>query len=395
MKKIEEIFLYCISEINKEIGSKKFKEFIEASCFRKIIKIIKIFLLIAGSVSAVMSIYSFFESDNDSIALENYQKGIIYFEDESFEQAEKFFEKAYSINKDLLNIKYYYAVTEFFLDDEDMSYNILRENRYGLNEDEIAFYVRFESDRGNYDICREFINKIQKPEKLQNLALAQYVIVALNLAFLEDYNDFCNVVYMNTILLNRKINENQNLIEDCKINDIDIEQKKIEKQIERIIQEAEDELIMLKMYKLCMYMYFSTYAILSNHEELPVYIFVEASESIDYLNYSEASVQFLDLLGYYTIYLNMSSKYPEEIKIAYKNVVEKYDKLVEDGIEFADDTRKAFEVVKGVSKGLNENTFDSNNYNYIFPNGKQYKNISSIEFLEMWDDLIFNKSRNK
>ena len=52
MKKIGEILLYCISEINKEIGSKKFKEFIEASCFRKIIKIIKIILLIAASVTA-------------------------------------------------------------------------------------------------------------------------------------------------------------------------------------------------------------------------------------------------------------------------------------------------------------------------------------------------------
>ena len=142
-----------------------------------------------------------------------------------------------------------------------------------------------------------------------------------------------------------------------------------------------------------MYMYFSTYAILYNHDELPVYIFVEASESIDYLNYGEMSAQFLDLLGYYTIYLDMSSKYPEEIKIAYKNVVEEYDKLLEDGIELTDETRKAFEVVKGVSKGLNENTFDSNNY--IFADGKQYENISSIEFLEMWDELNFNKDRNK
>ncbi|WP_300748143.1 hypothetical protein [uncultured Brachyspira sp.] len=395
MKKIGEILLYCISEINKEIGSKKFKEFIEASCFRKIIKIIKIILLIAASVSAVMSIYSFFESDNDSIALENYQKGIIYFEDEDLEQAEKFFKKAYSINKDLLNIKYYYAVTEFFLDNVDMSYNILKENRYSLNEDEIAFYARFESDRGNYDICREFINKIQKPEKLQNLALAQYVIVVLNLAFIENYDELCNAVYMNTILLNRKINENQNLIEDCKINDIDIEQEIIDKKIEHIIQDAEDEIIMLKMYKLCMYMYFSNYAILYNHDELPVYIFVEASESIDYLNYGKISVQFLDLLGYYTIYLDMSSKYPEEIKIAYKNVMEKYDKLIEDGIELTDETRKAFEVVKSVSEGLTENTFDSNNYNYIFPDGKQYENISSVEFLKIWDNLILNKNRSK
>ncbi len=393
MKKIKEILLYCISEINKEIGLKKIEEFIEASYFRKIIKIIKIFLLIGGSISAVMSIYSFIVSDNDSVALENYQKGIIYFEDEDLEEAEKFFEKAYSINKDLLNIKYYYAVTEFFLDNFDISYNILKENRYSLNEDEIAFYVRFESDRGNYDICREFINKIQKPEKLQNLALAQYVIVVLNLAFIEDYNELCNAVYLNTILLNRKINENQNLIEDCKINDIDIDQKVIDKKVEHIIQDAEEEIIMLKMYKLCMYMYFSTYAILYNHDELPVYIFVEASESIDYLNYGEMSAQFLDLLGYYTIYLDMSSKYPEEIKIAYKNVVEEYDKLLEDGIELTDETRKAFEVVKGVSKGLNENTFDSNNY--IFADGKQYENISSIEFLEMWDELNFNKDRNK
>lgn len=393
MKKIKEILLYCISEINKEIGLKKIEEFIEASYFRKIIKIIKIFLLIGGSISAVMSIYSFIVSDNDSVALENYQKGIIYFEDEDLEEAEKFFEKAYSINKDLLNIKYYYAVTEFFLDNFDISYNILKENRYSLNEDEIAFYVRFESDRGNYDICREFINKIQKPEKLQNLALAQYVIVVLNLAFIEDYNELCNAVYLNTILLNRKINENQNLIEDCKINDIDIDQKVIDKKVEHIIQDAEEEIIMLKMYKLCMYMYFSTYAILYNHDELPVYIFVEASESIDYLNYGEMSAQFLDLLGYYTIYLDMSSKYPEEIKIAYKNVVEEYDKLLEDGIELTDETRKAFEVVKGVSKGLNENTVDSNNY--IFADGKQYENISSIEFLEMWDELNFNKDRNK
>ena len=85
MKKIKEILLYCISEINKEIGLKKIEEFIEASYFRKIIKIIKIFLLIGGSISAVMSIYSFIVSDNDSVALENYQKGIIYFEDEDLE----------------------------------------------------------------------------------------------------------------------------------------------------------------------------------------------------------------------------------------------------------------------------------------------------------------------
>lgn len=397
IKKMKDKILYCKKEIGKEIGSDKIKEFGKASYFRKSIKIIKIFLLIIGFVSSFLSICSFFRPDNNLIALENYQKGIVYFEDQDLEKAEQFFLKAYSQNRDLLDIKYYYAITEFYLQNLDKSYQILKENRYSLNEDELAFYARYEVDRDNYEKGKEYINKIQRPEKLKNPALAQYIMTSLNLAALENYNALCNTVYRNTVLLNRVINANENLINNCKLdfnyNDIEIDQEKLNKMIGRINQETEGEILMLKMYKMYMYMYFSSYSIKLGKNELPIFIFIEASESIDYLNYNEISVNFLQLLDYYTIQLDMASKYLEEIKIAYENVVKEYDELLEKDIIPTDETRKSFETTKLILKCLNENTFNPNNFNYILRDekGKRYENISPDDFLKIWDKQLFSR----
>lgn len=61
--------------------------------------------------------------------MNNYQKGINCFEDNLYEEAEKHFEIGYEAKSDLLQLIYYYAYTEYMLEDFDKSYKILEENK--------------------------------------------------------------------------------------------------------------------------------------------------------------------------------------------------------------------------------------------------------------------------
>lgn len=330
---------------------------------------------------------------NEQAILESYNKGIECIENLDFEQAEKYLKEVYNVNRNLQEIKYYYAYTEFMLNKNEISYNILLENRDNLSEDELAFYSRFESDNENYDICRKYLNKIKEPEQLKIPALAQYVIITLNLAALEDADTLINTTYINTILLNKKINENKNLIENNKVNihdkDTIIDKEALDELQRRVLENAESDIIMLNVYKLHMYLLFTSYSISYDQFEYPVYFFVEASEALDYVNNPDMSIKFLSVLNFYTIKMGYGNKYPEEIALAFENTINTFDELLNnDMIHPTEETKKTFDMFRMMADELNNNTYNSNNYEYVFPDGNTYEDIDAKQIIYYWDYLM-------
>lgn len=231
---------------------------------------------------------------------------------------------------------------------------------------------------------------------MKSVALAQYVVTSLNLGALEDFSILKNRVYINTILLNRRLNEYQDLINNNEIRfkdyGIEIDKSILDDMIDRINNEAEYEISMLKMYKLYMYVLFSSYAIQYDNPEMPVYVFVEASSVIDFLKYPEMSIRFLDILMFYTIRMHIAEQYPEEVIIALKNVIEKHnDAISVEGITATSETEHIFDLLESILEDLKNNNFNPNDFRYVFPDGNTYEEINPDEVLELWNGIVQDK----
>lgn len=363
---------------------------------RKILNYNRSMALIA-IISLILTIVALIPKDSDdSIAIENYEKGIVYLENDHLQDAEKCFEATYNKNRYLLDIKYYYAYTEFLLENFEQSYKILEENQNTLNEDELAFYAAYELSNQNNLKSQKYINKIQEPENLKVASFIQYVLTSVELGFSNDYNTGINAVYLNSVLIDTKINEMQRLPNEGKTlyeNEMDdIDEESIKRLVERITTRANDDVLALNRCKLCMYTLFTLYSIQYERKEMPIYIFPDAAESFDYLSNPYISMNFLTALFLYTFEVKIAPHFPEEIQDAYKIITKKYDELLsleeETGIDLInEEDRELFETCKILTKDFSENRFNPKNYEIdISYSGKIYKDYEIDNVLNLWSE---------
>lgn len=355
-------------DFQEEVGIHKIKEFIEISFLRKLIRILKLIFSL-GTISAVMTIISFvFPSDN-SIALTDYQRGVNYLEDQYYEDAEKCFERAYKINSDLFNIKYYYAYTEFMLDKFDKSHKILVENKDSLDENEMVVLAMYEYKSGNHEKSKLYMNKILEPENLDKFAFCEYIDFATKLGFLDDYDKGLNVVCNNLMLLETRIFPHKE-IKFYSINGLKPEESQLLETMERIekgIDKDNSKYIRTKLY---MYLLFIYYSIQYENYEVPTRYFSDMAETLDFANHSDITRQLLYVLYIYASELTFNPEMPEEMKEAYSIVSEKYYDLKllekENIIEIEENDKKMFEIFENLSKDINNNTFDPKNYSFLW-----------------------------
>lgn len=356
--------------IKKDIN-KKYK-FNKLNIKEKIYK--NVFFTLIGYVSSIITIGTLFVQSDDSVAMDNYQKGIIYLEDNDYKQAEQCFQKAYDIDNNLLDIKFYYACAEYWLEDYDKSYQILKENRNMLNENELTFYVMYEYSKKNYRKSSEYLNKIRQPENLDVLSFSHYIITSTELGFLNSYSEGISTFYANMVLLEAKINETKQLPSIDRIFHVEVDDTK-HKEIEaanevanRINRNVSDDVSMLKRCKLISYTQFIAHSIQNGEYTLPVYIFEDASDVVDFLTNQKASTRYVEILLLYTIGAVFEPR-PEEIEKAIKIIVEKYNEL--DWLEkqegkniFTEDDRTKLEICETLLTDLENNCFDSNKDKY-------------------------------
>lgn len=392
------------NELNEEVGLYKVKEFKSLSFFKKVIRIIKFVLMIVGCSTTVLGVISSYMTveqylNDDSVALINYQRGIDNMEDGNIQEAEKNFVKVYSINPDLMNIKYYYAYVEYLLGNLDKSYEILRENRNRLNENELTFYGMYELRNNNVEKSKKYINKIQEPENLGNPAFIQYVLTTVKLGFLEDYNTGLNVVYANAILFDAKINENAKLPTKKKVfydgDGIKIDEKGLNGIIDRINKNVSSDIAMLNNGKLRMYMQFISYSFQYGKKEMPIYIFEDAAELFDYITNKEVSMDFLSTLCIYTLTLDIEPNFPKEIKVAFRKILKKYDDLLElekkGEIELETEDKELFEDCKFILDELNTNHFSREHYDLKIKFGTDCDAYREEDDLKVWNRIMQDK----
>ena len=361
----------CKSDIKKEIGAQKIKEFRKASIFRKIIKVINVSIYIMGVISGIFTIISFFSDTDDSIALDNYQEGMNYFEDLYFKDAEKCFENAYKTNKNLYNLIYYYAYTEFMLENFDKSHKILVENRNSLNENEMVILAMYEYRKGNYEKSKQYMDKIHEPEKLDIFAFYEYIDYTTKLGFLNDYGEGLNVICKNILYLEIKSNIVNVLPKKTNkgfynINEFKIDAVKLLEVLDRI----EDYTIFekSKCVRAESYMYFLLfyYSIKYDNIEVPTRYFSNIAYSLDYANNYDITKPLMEIMYIYTSKLNLYPEMPKEMKKSYKIIVQKYRTWEtvekEEGLKIQDEDRELLDVFEKISKDIENNTFDPMNY---------------------------------
>lgn len=386
----EKIKLYGL-DITEEIGTQKIKEFFEVSIFRKSIKIIKVILMIIGIISGWMTIYSFFSPSDDSIALDNYQRGMNYLEDNHFEDAEKYFEIAYEKNSDLLQLIYYYAYTEFMLEDFEKSYKILEENKEKLDENELVILAMYEYKKENYEVSQKYFDKIQNPENLEIFAFYEYIDHSTKLAFKNDYNEGLDVFCNNLILLEGKINVAgmlpDNFLNSFLADGFEPEQEFLKKTIDRIINNTKNDksiYVRAKLYAYFLLLYFS---IQNDEIETPICFFEDMAKTFDYANYSDITKPLLMALYIYTTELKMYPEIPEGMKKAYKIVSKHYHNLEslekDNTIKIEEEDRRLFETCEKISKEMDDNSFDPQNYNFgMITGNSDYKTQGNL--LKAW-----------
>lgn len=384
-------YLIYKSDIEEEIGIQQIHEFIEVSCFRKILKIIKMIFIIVGVISGFMTVYSFFTLSDDSAAMTYYQKGMNYLDDNYFEDAEKNFEIAYKKNSTLPHLIYYYAYTEYVLEKSDKSYKILQENKNNLDENEISFLAMFEYRKQNYKKSAQYINKVQKPENLEAFAFCKYIEIVIKLGFLDNYNEGINEFFNSLILLDAKINVAQILpekrIDFYSVNGIKPDEKYLQKTIDRIINNRDNDISNYKRIKLCIYLLFFYYSIQYDNIEIPIKYFSDVAESIDCANNADVSKQLLIILYIYASKLEMRPEPPNEMLEAYKILVRKYHELeLLENVEIEEETKKLFECFEVIARDIDNNRFNPRKYKFEYKtDNPDYKGDN---VLEVWTKTV-------
>lgn len=354
---------------------------------------------ILGVVLTMISVVQWFIPNDSETrtanAMRHYESGLTVFEDGELLEAKEDFRKAYEINNNLLDVKYYYAYTEYLLGNLDKSYKILQRNKTSLNDDELAFYAMYEFDKGNYDVSEIFLNKIREPEKLRVASLTKYVITSLKIASIHGYNDAVNAFYINTVLLNTKLEEIHPRVEiDLYENDeIKIDKDTIDKTINRINNKDAYDTVALMRCKLSMFMLFAITSIECGQEQIPIHFFSNTAECFDYFNNHGMSMQFLVTLYLYTVKVPYDAFFSERIETTYEIIMDKYyDILSEEertGVEIIrEEDRVGFELCEQIFKDFKANTFNPNNYGFEYSVGGIYDDYKTSTILDLWCDVI-------
>lgn len=369
------------SDIKEEIGIQNIQEFKKVSCFRKGIKIIKFIIFNIGIVAGVLGIISFFSQSDNSIAFDNYQKGINYFEDMYFEDAEKCFESAYKINNDLYHLIYYYAYTEFMLENFNKSYKILVENKDSLNEDEMVILAMYEYKNSNYKKSKQYFDKIQEPEKLDIFAFYEYIDYTTKLGFLDNYGEGLNVICKNILFLEAKLNVVSVLPKITNKGFYNVNEFKIdEEKLFEILHRIEDYTIFeqSKCIRAESYMYFLLfyYSIQYDNIEVPTRYFSNIAQSLDYANNYDITKPLMLIMYIYISKLKLYPDIPEQMKEAFKIITEKYHKWEtmekEQGLKIQEKDKELLEIFEKIYKEMENNTFGSTNYDFVWESDLGY-----------------------
>lgn len=147
--------------------------------------------------------------ETDTAALEYYRIGEKYYADKSYEESLVNFEKAYNINKNLFDVKYYYTMSLLRINEKDNSQlvrKILYENSEFLNDNEKAIFALLEVNSKNYSSCVDILDSISDPIELKNEIFNQYIITSTVANFALNFETGQNKVFNNKMLIDRKIN---------------------------------------------------------------------------------------------------------------------------------------------------------------------------------------------
>lgn len=386
-------YMFYKSNLKEKIKKKKLN----------IIKKINIFFVIIGYIASAITIYSLFTKSDNSIAIDSYQKGIIYFEDGYLKDAQQCFKKAYEINNDLLDIKFYYSYTEYLLENYNKSYEILEENRNTLNADEIAFYATYEYSKGNYKKSSEYLNKIRQPENLKIESFIKYIITSTELGFLYSYSEGISTLYANITLLDAKINEAQQLPSIEKKFEVEADDKELraieaaKKVVKRINENTLDKVLILKKCMLCTYMQFITHSIQCDKYIFPIFSFDDAANLVDFVNNYDISIKYIETLLIFSIGFQIEPEQPEEIKKSYQIIDKKYKELKllekQKGIKiFNENDRKNLETCEVILTDLENNCLNSDNYDFNFFSFEGIEGSYKFDdIIKLWADAFLEK----
>lgn len=380
---------------SKQKAKKNKKSLLKKEFCPVIMNIVSIFSMIFTIISVFLW---FIPNDNESRtanAMKYYEYGLTVFEDGELLEAKEYFQKAYEINNSLLDVKYYYAYTEYLLGNLDKSYKILQRNKTTLNDDELAFYAMYEFDKGNYDVSEIFLNKIREPEKLRVTSLTKYVLTSLKIASRNSYNDAVNAFYINTVLLNTKFKE---IHPEVKINlyendEIKIEKDIIDKTINRINNKDAYDTVTLMRCKLSMLMLLAITSIECGQEQIPIYFFPDTAEYFDYFNNHGMSMQFLVTLYLYTVKVHYDAFFTERIETTYEVIMDKYYDILSKEEQtgekiIREEDRGIFELCEQIFRDFKANTFNPNNYAFNYSIGGIYDDYKTSTILDLWCDVI-------
>lgn len=296
-----------------------------------------------------------------------------------------------------MEVKYYYAYIEYLLGDLDASYTILLEERNKLNENELAFYAKYELDNGNYDISEKYLNKIREPEKLTAPSLAQYVLTSLKLAFLSSYEDGVNAYYVNTVLLDTKFDEvRPDTAVELYIDDnIKIDKQEIEKTINHINAKHIDDTRKLMRCRLSMNMLFISYSLQFRHEQVPVYFFPDTAKSFNYSDNPGMSMLFLGTLYMYAVKVPVDSFLSGKLEAAFKVIMDKYHDIASQEDQSGNEVitemeRGLFKFCEAILWELQNSTFNPDNYAFEYFPGGIYDDCSYTDVLDLWSEVILD-----
>ncbi|WP_070000520.1 hypothetical protein [Cellulosilyticum sp. I15G10I2] len=193
--------------------------------------ILKDIIFIVSFLSAIVTIGGAYISsrEGDSAALEYYRIGEKYYRDKYYVDALNQFEKAYKINKGLLDVKYYYVMSLIYSNEDNkilLARKILYQNSEYLTDNEKAAYSFLECKFKNYGKATEVLDKLDDPVLLKNEVFPLYIKAKTISSFNNSFKIGEQTIFQNRILIDCKKNSLGTMNEDTpieKFSDVQIE----------------------------------------------------------------------------------------------------------------------------------------------------------------------------
>lgn len=290
---------------------------------------------ILNIIAYIITIISIFQWTYDNVnspdkIMEFQSKAIKYYNDGNYEKSIQFSRKAYNANKNVPDVIYYYCsalLKSLNNENLELANEILFENEYILDIDELVLFSYTEMLLGDYKNAYKIINKIENPQNIDAKNIRKYILASTKSAFEISYEEGVERANLNYIILEKKYSSFGS--KDSKTATLIFPESDISRIIEEeFSNEWETDKYYVKYSSLLLSNIFYDYALMNNDIGKLSMILKLGAENFGFFKNYDPNI-LTEYIGKLNHYMSSYDYYHEEnmnaIKIAMNKIVAEYE----------------------------------------------------------------------